>query len=205
MGQRGINDLIDREAMDNALFAHRQSLQRWNTLLEHITADRTALFCAGFSIKARGTTTPDARQIGQCFTTEYACLKDICRSDDACEQVLQYLEQAPHFSRPQFYTRPYSEHTTARAQYAFVPAAGMTLFNNMPELLKKLQDLENNRLPALDRLPDDTRAVAEAAQQTMTPALNRGMEKPWRTLIRCSRARRCRRWTSSSVAYPRPC
>jgi hypothetical protein len=38
MGQRGINDLIDREAMDNALFAHRQSLQRWNTLLEHITA-----------------------------------------------------------------------------------------------------------------------------------------------------------------------
>jgi hypothetical protein len=57
MGQRGINDLIDREAMDNALFAHRQSLQRWNTLLEHITADRTALFCAGFSIKARGTTT----------------------------------------------------------------------------------------------------------------------------------------------------
>jgi hypothetical protein len=83
----------------------------------------------------------DARQIGQCFTTEYACLKDICRSDDACEQVLQYLEQAPHFSRPQFYTRPYSEHTTARAQYAFVPAAGMTLFNNMPELLKNFRTL----------------------------------------------------------------
>ena len=178
MGQRGINDLIDREAMDNALFAHRQSLQRWNTLLEHITADRTALFCAGFFHKSAWYYDPeDARQIGQCFTTEYACLKDICRSDDACERVLQYLEQAPHFSRPQFYTRPYSEHTTARAQYAFVPAAGMTLFNNMPELLKKLQDLENNRLPALDRLPDDTRAVAEAAQQTMTPALNRGMEK----------------------------
>jgi hypothetical protein len=33
-------------------------------------------------------------------------------------------------------------------------------------------------LPALDRLPDDTRAVAEAAQQTMTPALNRGWKKP---------------------------
>ena len=178
MGQRGINDLIDREAMDNALLAHRQSLKRWHTLLDHITADRTTLFCAGLFHKSAWYYDPqDDRQIGQGFTTEYACLKDICRSDEACERVLTYLEKEPQFSRPLFYTLPYSEQTTLWAQYAFVPAAGMTLFNNMPELLKKLQDLENNRLPALDRLPDDTRAVADATQQTMTPALNRGLEK----------------------------
>ena len=179
MGQRGINDLIDREAMDNALLAHRQSLKRWHTLLDHITADRTTLFCAGLFHKSAWYYDPqDDRQIGQGFTTEYACLKDICRSDEACERVLMYLEKEPQFSRrPLFYTLPYSEQTTLWAQYAFVPAAGMTLFNNMPELLKKLQDLENNRLPALDRLPDDTRAVADATQQTMTPALNRGLEK----------------------------
>jgi hypothetical protein len=178
MGQRGINDLIDRDAMDSALFQHRQSLKRWNTLLDNITADRTALLCAGRFHKSAWYYDPqNAEQVGQCFATEYACLKDICRSDEACEVILQYLEKEPQFSRPMFYTLPYSQQTALWVQYAFAPAAGMTLFNNLSEYLKSLQDIEKNRLPALDRLPDDTRAVADAAQQTMTPALNRGIEK----------------------------
>jgi hypothetical protein len=90
--------------------------------------------------------------------------------------VLQYLEQAPHFSRPQFYTRPYSEHTTARAQYAFVPAAGMTLFNNMPELLKNFRTLRTTVCRPSTGCRTTPRGC-RAAQQTMTPALNRGMEK----------------------------
>lgn len=178
MGQRGINELIDREAMDNALFEHRQSLKRWNTLLDTITADRTAMLCTGRFHKSAWYYDPqNATQVGQCFATEYACLKDICRSDEACDLILQYLEKEPQFSRPMFYALPYSEQTAVWAQYAFAPAVGMTLFNTAHDLVKKLWEIESPRLPALDMLPEDTRAVADAAQQTMTPALNRGIEK----------------------------
>ncbi|WP_339456240.1 toxin VasX [Pseudomonas sp. EA_65y_Pfl1_P120] len=177
MGQRGINELIDRGAMDDALL-HRQSLKRWNTLLDNITADRTAMLCAGRFHKSAWYYDPqNTKQVGQAFATEYACLKDICRSDEACVLILQYLEKEPQFSRPMFYALPYSEQTAVWAQYAFAPAAGMTLFNSALELVKKLREIESPRLPALDMLPEDTRAVADAAQQTMTPALNRGIEK----------------------------
>jgi hypothetical protein len=178
MGQRGINDLIDREAMDNALFEHRASLKRWNKLLEHITADRTAMLCAGRFHKSAWYYDPlIAKQVGQSFATEYACLKDICRSDEACDAVLKFLEKEPQFSRPMFYALPYSEQTALWVQYAFAQAAGITLFNSAPEYVKSLKKIEEHRLPALDQLPEDTRAVADAAQQTMSPALSRGMEK----------------------------
>jgi ribosomal protein L23 len=178
MGQRGVNDLIDRESMDNALFEHRASIERWNKLLDRITADRTTMLCAGRFHKTAWYYDPqNTKQVGQAFATEYASLKDICRSDEACDAILKYIETAPQFSRPMFYALPYSEQTTVWVQYAFAQAAGITLFNNLPEHLKSLKDIEENRLPALDQLPEDTRAVADAAQQTMSPALNRGVEK----------------------------
>ncbi|MBK5375823.1 hypothetical protein JFT81_14400 [Pseudomonas sp. TH43] len=178
MGQRGINDLIDRDAMDNALFDHRKSLKRWNKLLDQITVDRTAMLSAGRFHKTAWYYDPqNAKQVGQSFATEYACLKDVCRSDEACDVILKSLEKEPQFSRPMFYALPYSEQTALWVQYAFAQAAGMTLFNNVPEYVKSLQNIEKNRLPALDTLPEDTRAVADAAQQTMSPALNRGIEK----------------------------
>ncbi|PYC15895.1 hypothetical protein DMX02_24005, partial [Pseudomonas jessenii] len=52
-GKRGVNDLIDRPAMDEVLNLHRDNLGRWNRLLERITADRTQLLIAGrFHISA---------------------------------------------------------------------------------------------------------------------------------------------------------
>ena len=176
-GQRGVNDLIDREAMDRELLAHRAGLARWNHLLDAITADRVKLMCSGAFHKAGWYFDPmDIGHAGHAFATEYACLKDICRSDDACEQLLAYSERKPQFSRPLYYTLPYSDQTSLWVHYAFLLAAGMVLFNNSPELLARLRSIEHNRLPALDDLPDSTRLVANAALNTLTPALNRGLE-----------------------------
>ncbi|WP_194289418.1 toxin VasX [Pseudomonas helleri] len=176
-GQRGVNDLIDREAMDRELLAHRAGLARWNHLLDAITADRVKLTCSGAFHTAGWYFDPmDIGHAGHAFATEYACLKDICRSDDACEQLLAYSERNPQFSRPLYYTLPYSDQTSLWVHYAFLLAAGMVLFNNSPELLARLRTLEQNRLPALDDLPESTRSVANAALNTLTPALNRGLE-----------------------------
>ena len=176
-GQRGVNELIDREAMDRELLAHRAGLTRWNHLLDAITADRVKLMCSGAFHTAAWYFDPmDIGHAGHAFATEYACLKDICRSDDACQQLLAYSERNPQFSRPLYYTLPYSDQTSLWVHYAFLLAAGMVLFNNSPELLVRLRSIEQNRLPALDDLPDSTRSVANAALNTLTPALNRGLE-----------------------------
>ncbi len=177
-GQRGVNDLIDREAMDRDLLAHRTGLARWNDLLERITDDRVALTTTcGFHKNAWYLDPQLSRQQGFAFTLEYACLKDICRSDEACDQLYAFIERQPQFSRPLYYTLPYSEQTGLWVQYAFLNAAGMTVFNNARGLFEQLLSIEHGRLPALDDLPDSTRTVANAAQNSLAPALNRGLEK----------------------------
>lgn len=177
LGQRGVNDLIDRDAMDRELTAHRAGLARWNLLLDRITADRVALVTGGAFHKAAWYFDPlYIAHARHAFTLEYACLKDICRSDEACDQLFDYIEREPQFSRPLYYTLPFSEQTALWVQYAFLSAAGLTLFNNGPELLARMMRIEQGRLPVLDDLPESTRIVVNAAQHTLTPALNRGLE-----------------------------
>ena len=90
-GQRGVNELIDRPAMDRELQAHRDGLERWNRVLDSITADRVALIARGaFHNAAWYFDAQQAGQVDHAFSLEYACLKDICRSDEACDQLLAY-------------------------------------------------------------------------------------------------------------------
>ncbi|MCU1761191.1 hypothetical protein NTD84_15895 [Pseudomonas sp. 14P_8.1_Bac3] len=177
-GKRGVNDLIDRPAMDEVLARHRDDLGRWNRLLDRITADRTMLVCAGrFHRSAWYYDAQDPAQRGQAFTTEYACLKDICRSDHASERLLGYLEQHPQLTRPLFYTLAHRLQLEKAAQYTAVFNAGMGLFNNLPHWLAELQKIEQPHLPALDSLPEITRSVADAAQHSFSPALNLGLSR----------------------------
>ena len=176
-GQRGVNELIDRPAMDRELQAHRDGLERWNRVLDSITADRVALIARGaFHNAAWYFDAQQAGQVEHAFSLEYACLKDICRSDEACDQLLAYLEGNPQFVLPLYYTLPISEQTALWVQYAFLLASSLAVYNNLPEQLARLDTLERGRLPALDELPESTRNVAHAAQHAWSPALNRGLE-----------------------------
>jgi len=177
-GKRGINDLIDRPAMDEVLNRHRDNLGRWNRLLERITADRAQLLCAGrFHRSAWYFDAQLPAQIDQAFASEYACLKDIGRSDAANEQLLGYLEQHPQLTRPLFYTLALRLQTEHAGQYSTLFNAGMALFNNLPDWLSKLQKIEQPHLPALDDLPAHSRVLAEAVQDTYSPALNLGLSR----------------------------
>ncbi|MEB0080286.1 hypothetical protein QN386_24800, partial [Pseudomonas sp. CCI3.2] len=106
-GRRGINDLIDRPRMDAFLKEQRPKLAHWNALLERITEDRLEMLVQGrFHRAAWYFDARDSEQIDQAFIAQYACLKDIGRSDTALEKVLEWLDDAPHQSRPLFYTLP---------------------------------------------------------------------------------------------------
>jgi hypothetical protein len=177
-GKRGVNDLIDRPAMDEVLNRHRDNLGRWNRLLERITADRTQLLVAGrFHRSAWYYDAQVAAQIGRALSAEYACLKDLCRSDAASEQMLGYLEQQPELTRTLFYTLPLRLQTQQAGQYSPLFNAGMAMFNNLPDWLAKLRKVEHPQLPALDELPEHTRVVAAAVQDTYSPALNLGLNR----------------------------
>lgn len=177
-GKRGVNDFIDRPAMDSALLQHRDDLGRWNRMLDRITADRTILVGAGrFHRSAWYYDAQDQQQRHQALTAEYACLKDLCRSDYASEILLGYLEKHPELTRPLFYTLPLRLQPERAAQYATLFNAGMGVFNNLPHWLGELQKIEQPPLPALDDLPEHTRAVADAAQHSLSPALNLGLSR----------------------------
>ncbi|MGG7675062.1 toxin VasX [Pseudomonas sp. WC2] len=177
-GKRGINDLIDRPAMDEVLNRHRDNLGRWNRLLERITADRTQLLVAGhFHRSAWYYDAQVSAQLPQAFSAEYACLKDLCRSDEASEKMLGYLEQHPELTRTVFYTLPLRLQTQQAGQYSPLFNAGMAMFNNLPDWLAKLKSIEQPHLPALDDLPEPTRAIADAVQDTYSPALNLGLNR----------------------------
>lgn len=175
-GQRGIDDLIDRPAMDAFLANNRPNLSRWNALLDRITADRTQMVIAHrFHRAAWYYDAQQAKQVGLAFATQYACLKDICRSDIASEALYAWLEENPQYDRPLFHTLALNEQSTLAVQYTLISVAGYALVNALAEWKKKLKTLEQGKLPALDELPEATRAVAASAQGALDPALTMGI------------------------------
>ncbi|MFJ2282173.1 hypothetical protein ACIOUG_13635, partial [Pseudomonas sp. NPDC087803] len=177
-GKRGVNDLIDRPAMDERLNLLRDDLGRWNRLLERITADRTQLLVAGrFHRAAWYYDAQVAAQLHQALSAEYACLKDLCRSDEASEKMLGFVEQHPELTRTAFYTLPLRLQSEQSGQYSTLFNAGMATFNNLPDWLAKLKKIEQPQLPALDDMPEHSRVVAAAVQDTYSPALNLGLDR----------------------------
>ncbi|WP_019936158.1 toxin VasX [Oceanimonas smirnovii] len=178
LGQRGIDDLIDRPAMDQFLAAQRRHVERWNVLLSKITADRNSMFTESrFHRAAWYYDLQQAEQLGLAFATQYACLKDICRSDEAIENILKWLEKNPEYDRPLFHTLPLNVQQELKAQYAQMNAAGYTLASNFKSLMQKLKSIEEGKLPAIDELPETTQALAKSAQSTLDPALSHGISR----------------------------
>lgn len=176
LGQRGVNDLIDRPAMDAFLATHRAKLQRWDALLEQISADRTAMTTSlRFHRAAWYYDVQQAKQVGLAFATQYACLKDIGRSDAANEKLYAWLQDKPEFDRPLFHTLPLNTQSELAAQYTLIGLSTYGAAAALDHWLKKLKAIEQGKLPALDELPEVTRAVALSAQSTLNPALSFGI------------------------------
>ncbi|SFN46887.1 hypothetical protein SAMN04487858_1372 [Pseudomonas sp. ok602] len=177
-GQRGINDLIDRPAMDKALAKMRADLERWNQLLNRITADRVTLVSAGRCHRALWYYDGQSSiQRGQALVSEYACLKDICRDDEELPKLFEFLEREPEQTRALFYTLPLKDQLDLTKKLTSLANAGVGLFNNLPHWLAELKKIEQPRLPALDDLPLPTRDLAESVRQTLAPALSLGINQ----------------------------
>ncbi|MGM8934131.1 toxin VasX [Pseudomonas neustonica] len=177
-GQRGINDLIDRPSMDAVLERHRANLNRWDRLLESITADRLQMISNNrFHDAAWYYDLHEARQIGLAFSAQYACFKDICRNDNAMEAISGWLEQNPDYDRPLFFTLPLADQITLSTNLATLNDAAYKLITLTPEWVNKLREIERPFLPALDELPESARVLGQSAHDTLTPALAYGFSR----------------------------
>lgn len=188
-GQRGINDLIDRPAMDAALERDRTNLTRWNALLDQITADRLEMTTSNrFHLAAWYYDSKKAEQIGLAFSAQYGCLKDICRSDNAIEAIHDWLEQQPDYDRPLFFTLPLNIQTQLTAELVILNGAAFNLVSKTSEWINQLREIESPYLPALDELPESTRVIGQSAHETFNPALAYGLSNMLNLELRAASA-----------------
>ena len=181
LGQRGINDLIDREGMAEFLSAQRKKLARWHALLEKITDDRAALLCDGHFHKAAWYfDNQDDTQIEAALALQYACMKDVCRSDSAAERVLAWIEANPQYARPLFHTLPLAEQAPDQepyTTYTSIGKAGYDLTKNSLEWAQTLKNAEAGRLPDIKALSEDIQLKAAAVGDTLSPAMALGLAR----------------------------
>ncbi|MCL1481890.1 MAG: hypothetical protein MH213_11730 [Marinobacter sp.] len=155
-GNRGINDLIDREAMDQFMTGQRAKLARWQSLLTAITNDRVQLLTDNRYHHAAWYFDPkDKTQLEAALDLEYACLKDICRSDEASESVLEWLNTHPQYSRPLFHTLPKNDRSAdgeLAKTYAIVGNAGYAVVTRAANWVQKNKSRRKWQTAGLHRL-----------------------------------------------------
>jgi hypothetical protein len=186
LGQRGINDLIDRPQMDAFMTAQRKKLARWQSLLTDITHDRATLLCdSRYHHATWYFDASDELQLEAALDLEYACLKDICRSDDAAEQILAWMKAHPHYSRPLFQTLPKAEQSADSElvnAYARAADAGYDLVLNSADWIDRIKTTENGTLPDITALSPELQDKAKAIGDTLTPAVSLGIARSLSTL-----------------------
>ncbi|MHB9801342.1 toxin VasX [Pseudomonas sp. MT3] len=162
LGQRGIDDLVDRPAMEAYVKRQAANLQRWNASLDLITDDRVALVTAERFHRAAWYFDPSyGNQMEAALATEYACLRDICRTDKASEAIAKLLDEQPGFSVPTFFTLSHADQVDVQGKLAgMVKAARDTLMRNkdyqgLNETAVKCNSLLSTQLPhAFEMSPD---------------------------------------------------
>ncbi|HET8800761.1 MAG TPA: toxin VasX [Marinobacter sp.] len=174
-GHRGVNDLIDRDVMDQFMAGQRAKLARWQTLLTDITSDRLQLLTNNHYQQAAWYFDPaDEIQIEAALDLEYACLKDICRSDDASEGVLEWLEQNPQYSRPLFQTLPKgdrSEDGELAKTYVAVGSAGYAVVTRAAGWVQRIKAAEEGKLPDFSHYTQQIQDKAALLGDTISPAI----------------------------------
>ncbi|MCP1315620.1 MULTISPECIES: toxin VasX [unclassified Halomonas] len=177
-GQRGINDLINRQQMDAFLARERPKLARWNELLDKISQDRGQMLCSNyFHLGAWYFDADDEIQVELAFGAEFACTRDICRDDAVVEQIHQWLTDNPHYDRPLLHTRTLQEQATLIKDYTALFSAGYGVITNIQSWIETLTQAERGKLPNVAELSESTQALANSVQENLSPAVGIGFAK----------------------------
>lgn len=192
LGQRGINQLIDRSDMEQTLVAEGAKLARWSSLLDQISHDRADMLCQGrFHKAAWYFDAQEEQQQALAFEAEYACTRDICRNDETIDAIGDWLEQYPEFDRPLFHTLTLKDQGEMANELASLVSASYGAGNKSVQLLESLGEwadrlytLEQGKLPDIRDLPDEVNSTAILARENLTPAVGRGISRAMEMIAR---------------------
>ncbi|MFL1486026.1 toxin VasX [Marinobacter sp. LN3S78] len=180
-GDRGINDLIDRDTMDQFMADQRVRLARWQPQLDVITEDRVDMLCSNRLHRATWYfDADDEEQVETALDLQYACLKDICRSDEASADILAWMERHPQYTHPLFQTLTIDDQSPdgeLLKTYASVTKAGYSVATEAKQWIEKLRSAEAGRLPDLEKLSEDIQLKADAIGDVLSPAVSMGMAR----------------------------
>lgn len=190
LGQRGIDQLIDRGSMTQRLVTEGAKLARWSATLDAISHDRAEMLCQDrFHKAAWYFDSQDEEQQALAFDAEYNCTKDICRNDETIERIGDWLERNPAYDRPLFHTLSLREQGTLAIELSNLVSASygvgtrsIALLENLDEWADRLHALEQGKLPDITELSDDTRSTAVMARENLTPAVSRGIARSMEAL-----------------------
>ncbi|NRD73014.1 hypothetical protein HQQ94_07125 [Shewanella sp. VB17] len=115
VGALGIKDVITQTAMEAFLTQQREHLARWDQRLDLITQDRIN-FLDKFYQSAWYFDPNQSQQVLEALSTEYSCIKDICRTDKATEMVTALFNDKPWLIYPAFYTLPLANSAVLQEQ-----------------------------------------------------------------------------------------
>lgn len=177
MGQDGINDLINRPAMEAFLKQQRTQLSRWNRRLDLITDDRVKLASEKrFHRSAWYFDSKLSNQIETSLATEYACLKDICRTDKATDAIAELIEKQPGFTVPTFFTLSLTDQKDFYAKMSSIVKTVRDIplstgdYKGIKDLSVEFKKLLNQDLPAAMNLSEDGITFDQTRSTVYEPA-----------------------------------
>ncbi|KPN89986.1 toxin VasX [Pseudomonas nunensis] len=177
MGQQGISDLIDRPAMEAFLKQQKTQLSRWNKRLDLISKDRANLVSEERFHRSAWYFDPKIEdQLNTTLATEYACIRDICRTDLATEKLADLIEKQPGFNVPTFFTLSLADQKDMHAKIAsFVKslrdsAMAQKDYVGTQELSGKFGNLLTQNLAAAMQLKDDSIVLGQLRDTAYEPA-----------------------------------
>lgn len=181
-GQRGIDDLTDRPGMEAFLKQQRAQLKRWNERLDLITEDRIAMVAAERFHRAAWYFDPQSSaQIELALATEYACLKDICRTDKATDALAALLDKYPQLSLPGFYTLSHSDQIDMQTKLSSLikgmrdAAMAGNDYSGANELSLQFKGLVQQQLPSVFHLSETGITLNQLRNIAYEPAKQLGL------------------------------
>ncbi|AIL61020.1 toxin VasX [Pseudomonas alkylphenolica] len=158
LGQRGIDDLVDRAAMEAFVITEQNLLSHWHARLQNIRDDRLNLFTAGHFHRAAWyyDFTLDA-QIQHRLETEFVCVAAMCADQQATEKLAAYLESNLLTVVPGLDTLTLAAQADVAKKLAELSQFTISAFT-APESLAGVNVLSNQfRLLMTERLPNYTK------------------------------------------------
>ncbi|GFM79289.1 hypothetical protein PSCICM_51080 [Pseudomonas cichorii] len=177
MGQQGINDLVNRTPMEAFIKEQQAHLVRWNKRLELITEDRIKLVTEERFHRSAWYFDPKPQgQRHALLATEYAALKDICRTDDATEKLAKLIEKQPGLSISSFITLSQADQKDLHAKLmSFIKSLRDTLmvkkdYAGTQDLSGKFGNLLAQHLPDSLQLTDTDMMLGQLRDTAYDPA-----------------------------------